>query len=233
VARALEILGERWTFLIVRDLLLGPRRFGDLLDGLPGIGTNMLSARLKTLEAAGVIRRFKLAPPAGSTVYELTEYGRQLEEPLIGLGRWGFQLLDERPRHEHYNFRWLLLGMKATFHPEAAGGMNDTYEFHIDEEIFWATVENGELSVGSGPARDPDAIITTDLDTFIGLGLGTVKANAAVRQGKLMVEGDVEAALRATELFSTAPNQPEPPHKRASAPTPRPRRKQAALANSR
>lgn len=234
IARALDVLGERWTLLIVRDLLLGPRRFGDLLDGLPGIGTNMLSARLKTLEAAGVIRRSKLPPPAGSTVYELTEYGHQLEEPVIALGRWGFSLLeDERARNEHYNFRWLLLGMKATFHPEMAAGLDDTYEFHIGEEIFWASVKDGELNVGSGPGRDPDAIITTDLDSFIGLGTGTVKPNAAVRQGKLMIEGDVEAALHAAELFSNPSLQIEPPREPASARAQKQRRRTAALASSR
>jgi DNA-binding HxlR family transcriptional regulator/putative sterol carrier protein len=225
VARALDILGERWTLLIVRDLLLGPRRFGDLLDGLPGIGTNMLSMRLKTLEAAGLIRRSKLPPPAGSTVYELTEHGRGLEEPLIALGRWGFTLLEERHRGEHYRFRWLLLGMKATFNPDAAHGLDDTYEFRIEDEIFWATVRDGQLDVGSGPARDPDAIITTDLDTFIGIGTGEVKPTTAFRRGKLTVEGDGEAALRAAALFSNPPDQVGPLDDVAHAPARSPRRK--------
>ena len=201
IARALEILGERWTLLIVRDLLIGPRRFGDLMDGLPGIGTNMLAARLKTLEAAGVIRRYKLPPPAGSMVYELTDYGRELEGPVIGLGRWGMELLDKRRRGEHHSFRWLLLGMKAAFRPEAAQGVDDSYEFHVDDEIFCVTVHDGQLEVGNGPARDPDAVISTKLQTFIGLGRGEIDPVAAVRKGTLTVEGDPEAALRAAALF--------------------------------
>src|SRR5712691_3728539 len=89
LARALDVVGERWTLLLVRELLLGPRRYKDLLDGLPGIGTNLLADRLKHLEDAGMIRRVVLPPPAGSAVYELTELGRRLEPAVFELGRWG------------------------------------------------------------------------------------------------------------------------------------------------
>src|ERR671931_479526 len=94
VARGLDVVGERWTLLIVRDLLLGPKRYKDLLDGLPGIGTNLLAARLRALEKVGLVRRTVLPPPAGSAVYELTESGWELEPVVIALGRWGVRFMD-------------------------------------------------------------------------------------------------------------------------------------------
>ena len=100
VARALDIVGERWTLLIVRELLSGPKRFKDLLVGLPGIGTNLLTARLKDLEGYGVVRRTILPPPAGSKVYELTELGRSLEPVIAALGQWGLEFLDNPPNQE-------------------------------------------------------------------------------------------------------------------------------------
>src|SRR5215470_18393749 len=93
VARSLDVIGERWTLLIIRDLLVGPKRYKDLLDGLPGIGTNLLAARLRDLEKAGIVRRTLLPPPAASTVYELTEVGRALEPAIFAIGRWGARFL--------------------------------------------------------------------------------------------------------------------------------------------
>ena len=96
IARALDLVGERWALLVVRDLILGPKRFTDLRRGLAGIGTNILAARLKELERGGVVRRRTLPPPAASAVYELTDYGRALEGPLLALGRWGALSIGER-----------------------------------------------------------------------------------------------------------------------------------------
>src|SRR3712207_3261653 len=93
LAKALDVLGERWTLLVVRELLLGPKRYSDLLEGLPGIGTNLLAARLKALEASGLVGRRRLPPPAASNVYELTERGRALEPAIFELIRWGLDLL--------------------------------------------------------------------------------------------------------------------------------------------
>src|SRR5919202_2762340 len=113
IARALDLVG-------VRDLVLGPKRFTDLRRGLPGIGSNVLAARLKELERAGVVQRRTLPPPAASAVYELTEYGRELEEPLLALGRWGARSLGTRePRHA-LRSEWLAVALKAFFRPEAA-----------------------------------------------------------------------------------------------------------------
>src|ERR671937_1536103 len=120
VARALDLVGERWALLIVRDLLLGPKRFTDLRNGLPRIGTNVLAARLQELERAGVVERRGLPPPAASTVYELTDYGRTLEGPLLSLGRWGATSMGQRQDGQSLRSEWLAVALKAFFRPEAA-----------------------------------------------------------------------------------------------------------------
>src|ERR671933_2557575 len=115
VARALDLVGERCALLIVRDLILGPKRFTDLRRGLPGIGTNVLAARLKELERAGVVRRRTLPPPAASAVYELTDYGRELEEILLAFGRWGARTMGQRDPRYALRSEWLALALKAFF----------------------------------------------------------------------------------------------------------------------
>ena len=107
VAHALSLVGERWSLLIVRELLHGPKRYTDLTHGLPGIGTNILAARLRDLEESGVVRKRTLPPPAASTVYELTDYGRALEGPLLALGRWGALSIGERQDGQSLRSEWL------------------------------------------------------------------------------------------------------------------------------
>src|SRR5918912_4465730 len=121
IARALDLVGERWALLVVRDLILGPKRFTDLRRGLDGMGTSVLAARLKELERGGVIRRRTLPPPAASTVYELTDYGRALEGPLLALGRWGATSMGPRQDGQLLRSEWLGVALKAFFPPEAGG----------------------------------------------------------------------------------------------------------------
>src|SRR3954447_22288039 len=116
-AFALDVIGDRWALLVVRELVLGPKRFTDLRDGLPGIGPNVLSQRLKELEEAGVIQRRQLPPPAASTVYDLTGWGRELEEIIIALGRWGARSPD-MPEEAETQPEWLMLGLRATYDPD-------------------------------------------------------------------------------------------------------------------
>jgi DNA-binding HxlR family transcriptional regulator len=112
VARALDVVGERWTLLLVRELLTGPKRFKDLLDGLSGIGTTLLTARLKDLEGKGILRRTTLPPPAGSKVYELTDLGRSLEPVVIALSRWGLKLLDAPRPEEETRPAWAMVALQ-------------------------------------------------------------------------------------------------------------------------
>src|SRR5947207_13506240 len=131
IARGLDLVGERWALLIVRDLILGPKRFTDLRRELPGIGTNVLAARLKELERDGVVARRTLPPPAASTVYELTEYGRALEGPLLALGRWGAVSMGRREAWHALRSEWLAVALKAFFRPEAAAELRATVAFRF------------------------------------------------------------------------------------------------------
>src|SRR5215213_596424 len=132
VARALDVVGERWTLLLVRELSTGPKRFKDLLEGLPGIGTNLLARRLKTLEGKGIVRRATLPPPAGSNVYELTGLGRSLEPVIVALSRWGTRLLDAPREEDDLRAGWAVVALRSALRPGAAVGRSVTYEFRVD-----------------------------------------------------------------------------------------------------
>lgn len=152
VCHALEAVGERWSLVIVRDLLRGPKRYTDLLEGLPGIGTNILASRLRDLEAAGVVRKTKLPPPAASTVYELTEYGAELEEVVNALGRWGARSLRPPRPTDRLPAGWLANGARATFDPAAAQGVTETFLVRCGGEETTLRVADGTLEVVEGPA---------------------------------------------------------------------------------
>ena len=140
IATALDVIGDRWAPLIVRDLLLGPLRFGDLAEGLPGIGTNTLTARLKHLEAAGVVERRLLPLPDRGTVYELTGYGRELEPILLALGRWGTKSMGSCPGEVVTRSRWLVAAMLA-FHDSRRVARPTTWELRLSDGVF--TVRGG------------------------------------------------------------------------------------------
>src|SRR4051794_21521564 len=148
LARAVEILGERWALLIVRDLLVGPKRFTDLRRGLPRIPTNILSERLKELEAAGVVRRRILPRPENGVVYELTEYGVELEDVVLRLGRWGTQLLGDPRQDEIVTADSLVMALRTTFHPTAAHDLAASYELHVGDIVIHASVHDGHLQAG-------------------------------------------------------------------------------------
>jgi DNA-binding HxlR family transcriptional regulator len=199
VARALDVVGERWTLLVVRELLTGPKRFKDLLGGLPGIGTNLLAARLKDLEGHGLVRRATLPPPAGSKVYELTETGRSLEPVLVGLCRWGFRFFLGAPRPEDdLNPAWAVVAVRAALEPGAA---SETYEFRVDEEAFHVRVEDGEAEARQGPAVNPDLIIRGGTRAFLDLAAGRLGPAEAMESGVIRFEGDRDALARCLEMF--------------------------------
>jgi DNA-binding HxlR family transcriptional regulator len=206
LARTLDLLGERWTLLIVRDLVVGPKRYSDLLASLPGIGTSLLAARLNRLETAHVIQRRELPPPAASTVYELTGVGRELAEALHPLARWGARhMLGRRRRGEVFRAEWPLLVLGGALDPARITGARASYEFHIDESIAHLRVENGEVGVHPGP--DPtgaDIVITLDLDTFVGVGTGRVDFGAAVSSGKIAMLGESGAMQEFVRLLPVA-----------------------------
>jgi DNA-binding HxlR family transcriptional regulator/putative sterol carrier protein len=180
----------------VRELLTGPKRFKDLLEGLPGIGTNLLTNRLKALEAEGIVRRATLPPPAGSSVYELTELGGSLEPVIVALSRWGGRLLDAPREDDDIRAGWAVVAMRSAIGRGATGGRSGTYELRIDGEAFHVRVrdsEEGEKVVArQGSAPDPDLVAIGDAETFIAVASGQRRPEEAVESGALRVEGDRE-----------------------------------------
>jgi DNA-binding HxlR family transcriptional regulator/putative sterol carrier protein len=204
-AHALDLVGERWALLVVRELLLGPKRFSDLQTDLPHISPNVLSQRLKDLEAIGVVRRQKLPPPAGVWVYELSEWGYELEPVLQQLGRWGARS-PWRPLDAPISLATLITAMKTMFHPPAAEGLNASYELRIAAERFRVRVEGRRLEIARGRAEQPDAVLEGDVATLGGLAFGGQSFAEALASGRLAVHGDAELARRFLDLFKL----PEP-----------------------
>ncbi len=147
--------------LVVRELLFGPKRFTDLRAGLPGASPNVLSQRLRELEGAGILRRRRLPPPAASRVYELTEWGEELEPVVISLGRWGARS-PWRPHDAALSVDSLLLSFRTMFDPGAAEGLAASYELRLGEEVFRAEVADGRFEIAPGSAERPDATIEAD-----------------------------------------------------------------------
>lgn len=202
VAKALDYVGERWTLLLIRELMVGPKRFKDILEGLPGIGTNLLTDRLRDLEQAGIIARRSLPPPAGSTVYELTERGLGLEAVVFALGRWGHRFLNDFVPGEVQRPGWFMVALCATFRSDRAVGVAACYELRIDGEVFQIEIAEGKVRLGQGAPRAPNMVLTTDLRTLIGLVSGAISVGDALRGGKATVEKAPSELRRFVELFS-------------------------------
>ncbi len=198
-AHALDLVGERWALLVVRELLLGPKRFADLRAGLPRVSPNVLSQRLRELEWAGVVRRRKLPPPAASRVYELTEWGMELEPVVLSLGRWGARSRS-KPRAP-LGVDSLILSLRTMFDPRAAAGLSASYELRLGEETFRAVVDDGRFEIVRGSLERPDAIIETDPNTMTAVVYEGRPLEEAVRAGEIKIEGDRSAVGRFIELF--------------------------------
>ncbi len=201
MARALDVIGERWALLVVRELLLGPKRFTDLRTGLPHLGPDVLSQRLRELEQAGVVRRGKLPPPAASQIYELTDWGRQLEPVVLGLGRWGSQA-PFPPGDTELGVDSLMLALKTLFDPARADGLvASSVELRLGEHSFEARVTDDRLEVSRGGAPYPDATIGTDPGTLQQILWHGRRLRDATRAGDLTIGGDRWAAERFLSLF--------------------------------
>jgi DNA-binding HxlR family transcriptional regulator len=199
-AHALDLVGERWALLVVRELLLGPKRFTDLRAGLPTASPNVLAQRLRELERAGIVRRRKLPPPAASRVYELTEWGEELESVIIGLGRWGARS-PSRPRDAELGVDSLILSLRTMFDPHAAEGLDASYELRLGEDRFRAVVRDGRLEVERGSVERPDAIIESDPATLAAVVYEGRSLDEALRSGEIKIEGEREAVERFLGLF--------------------------------
>ena len=160
IARALDVVGERWALLIVRELLLGPKRFTDLRAGLPGVSSDILTARLRDLDAAGVVTRDKLPPPAASQVYELTARGKALEPVILELGRWGSVAPFPAGDDVQIGSDAVVVALKTLFDPAMANDLDAELELRLNGDVFAARVHDGKFDVARGRAGDPQSTIT-------------------------------------------------------------------------
>ena len=205
-AHALDVVGERWALLVVRELLLGPKRFTDLRTGLPHASPNILTERLRDLEQAAVVRKRKLPPPYGSSVYELTEWGRELEPIVTELGAWGARS-PLPPDAREISTDSIVLALRSLFDPEAADGLEAVYGLRIGGESFRVSVAGGELELARGPAEDPEATIAVpDAATLAAVLTGQLPLNEALASSALEIEGAKRPVTRFLRLFP----MPEP-----------------------
>jgi DNA-binding HxlR family transcriptional regulator/putative sterol carrier protein len=206
IAQALDLVGERWALLVVRELLLGPKRYTDLRRGLPNASPNVLSERLRELERAGVVRRYKLPPPAGSRVYELTDWGRELEQIVISLGRWAARSPTPPSDAPIVSADSIILALRARFDSGAAHGLRASYELRLGEDRFRIEVADDEIEAARGGAHQADATIDTDPGTLDAVLWGGQSLAGAQRSGRMTIEGDKAAMERFVRLFP----MPEP-----------------------
>jgi len=210
IARALDRVGERWALLVVRELLLGPKRFTDLRAGLPGASPNVLSQRLRELETCGAVQRRLLPPPTAVMVYELTPWGRELEPVVLALARWGSRAVP-LPQGE-LSVDALMIALQTTFDPAASAGLSARLELRLGAERFRVMVERGQLEISRGPCQVPDAVVSADVTRLRAVAFGKRDLARARRARELGVEGDLGVAARVLSLFRRpAPASPVAP----------------------
>ena len=187
VAHALGVVGERWALLVVRELLQGPKRYTDLAEGLPGIGTNILASRLRDLEAAGVVTKKTLPPPAASRVYELTEYGLELKPVMRELALWGARSLGPPTAEDELFPGWLVNPVEMILAPLAPTGR---FEFRVGDEI--ASLVDGVAH--AGPTDDPDVVVEGDAEGLYYLFIERRLDSVSISGDRALLDRLIDAA---------------------------------------
>ena len=200
MAHALDLVGERWALLVVRELVLGPKRYSDLKTDLPGISTNVLSHRLDELERSGVLRRRRLPPPAGSWVYELTDWGAELEPIMKQLGRWG-AASPTHPLNEHLSVSSFVLSLRTNFDQRIADGATGDYEFRLGDDTFHATLAGGRFEIERGNADRPDATIESAPEALAMVIYGGRDLDETISAGDITISGDQASVEHFLRLF--------------------------------
>ncbi|MFC7449887.1 winged helix-turn-helix transcriptional regulator [Rhodococcus daqingensis] len=203
LARALDVVGNRWNLLIVRQLLMAPARYRELREGLPGVATNLLADRLRDLEAAGVIER-RLAKEGSAVMYALTPWGAELREPIEGLIRWSTPLMMRGPEGDTFRADWLLVALPALLTGGAPTDRTSTIGFAVDDRLIQARATNSGIEVGLPDGRELDAVVRADAPIVLGLAAGALALDNVL--AIVDIEGD-EAAVRA---FFGADRDPDP-----------------------
>jgi len=197
LARALDVVGDRWNLLIVRQLLIAPARYSELVEGLPGVATNLLADRLRELETAGVIER-RLAEKGNAVVYALTPWGAELREPIDGLIRWSTPLMVRGPGGDHFRAEWLIVPLRALLVGRAAPNRSSTIGVAVDDQLFQVRATRSGIEVNPHDGGDLDAVVRADPSIILGLAAGILDLEQV--RGLISIEGD-ESAARA--LFGT------------------------------
>ena len=209
-AHALDLVGERWALLVVRELMFGPKRFGELRASLPGISANVLTQRLEGLEAAGVLTHRKLPPPASVQVYELTPWGYESEPIFQALGRWAAR----SPKHDPslpLSAVSLFLSFRTMFVPARAEGMEARIGFRFEAETFLVRISGGRIDVARDPLEEADLVFSGSAPAIAAAVYGGQPIGGLVRAGALSVEGDRQLAERFVTLFPLPPKVDAPP----------------------
>lgn len=209
LARALDHVGHRWTLLILRELLLGPKRFTDLRHGLPGIANNLLADRLRQLQADGLVVQRDMPPPAASTVYELTAAGRDLREAVQALIRWGGRWMLSGPGNDHFRAEWLALALDA-LGVGARLGPDTVVELDLDGDTVQLVLTDGHLAISHGGHHEPLLRVVTDAPTILGVAAGALSPADALEQIRLQ-PAHPEAVQAFTIIFSPRAVHPVPP----------------------
>jgi DNA-binding HxlR family transcriptional regulator len=199
LAVALDVIGERWTLLVVRELLIRPRRYAELLQALPGIGTNLLAERLRFLAESKIIRM--VHPGDRRSGYELMERGEALREPVMALARWGMDTMADHARYGHVNSGWSVLGVQSLIDDSRASATPEDYVFHVDDEVFTISVRDGHAKVVPDAVPNAAMTVITDAATLSDIGSRKLDPIAALLADRLAVTGDPEAMPRCLRLL--------------------------------
>lgn len=203
VAHALDIIGDRWALPIMRELMLGPKRFTDLRAGLPGISANVLTQRLEELEAQSIVVRRRLPPPAASQIYDLTDWGRESEILFRVLGRWACRSPTMQPGKPMSQVS-VILSLRTMIDRNAIGDMDATIGLRLGEEQFRATLRHGDFTIDRGEAEGADVILSGDPNALVAVIYG----GASFADVPLTIEGDRALADRFVRLFPLPPKAP-------------------------
>ena len=201
LARALDLVGGRWALLVVRDLLTGPKRFGELQEGLQGIPTNVLTSRLRELEEAGIVERRVRSHPGGGVDYALTEYGLELEEPVLRLGFWGAKALGSPEEGDVISVDSLALALRGAFRSEKARGPQRLYEIRVDGKPLRIVVKGSSVTVPASSPEEPDVVVEAAPGDMSKLLTGELDVDSAIGSARVRVDGDRDEARRLFEMF--------------------------------
>jgi DNA-binding HxlR family transcriptional regulator len=208
LASGLDVVGERWTLLIVRELLMGPARYSDLLANLPGLGTNLLAERLKFLVGKGVIEQVDVRGTGAQLAYALTPVGEELRPVILGLARWGMEFVGELRAEDAVRPQWGFLAVEAMLDQGRASDVTESYEFQVDDQVFHVDVADGRARAVKGAAVEPVMRAKTDAATFVQIGGGRLTPLMAMVTGRLVLEGDMDAVVRCCELLGLETGAP-------------------------